>query len=60
MRNDALSFKVYSQKLTTCTALLKKQLLFVNFVGQNSNPQNLGICLTTLNHDLRGNSLTMC
>ena len=57
VRTCALPFKFNSQKLISCTALLKDRLLITRFEGLKSSPQDIESWLRTLIHKLRGSSL---
>ena len=60
MRKDAVKFKVDSQKLNARIAMLKEQLLIAKFVGTKPPIQEMNAWLQTVNHALRGETLTFC
>lgn len=60
VKNDALKFRVNSEKLLARIAILKDQLLIGKFVGPKPKPQAMRLWIQTLNQELRGCTLEFC
>ena len=54
VRKDAITFKIYSQKLNERIALLKDQLPIAKFIGPKPSIQDLKLWIQDLNNDLKG------
>lgn len=60
VRKEVVHFKVNSQKLLACIALMRDQLVIAKFLGPKSSPQTMELWIQTINEGLRGCSLMLC
>ena len=60
MRKEVIKFKVNTEMLLARIDVLKDQLLIGKFVGPKPSPQTMKLWIQALNHELRGNALSLC
>ena len=60
VREDALKFKVDTEKMLARIAKLKDQLLICKFVGPKPPPHIMKMWIQALHQELRGNTLSFC